>query len=171
MNMIVNNTIIFFVLLLICSCHQDAPTPPETALEVVLTTSTSEIGHGEALTVSIVVNNADSLYALAFELIYNPNIFDTDTTAISVGALFSDPFLISNANFLSPGVVPVSLAELGNIQGSVSGTACSIILTSKNIGSDLLYISTLHMIKKGSANDINEFNTLSIEPIEVQVVE
>ena len=120
------------------------------------------------MTVSIEVKNADSLFALSFELRYGPAIFETDT--IIAGDLFIDPFLPINQKFLSDGEVPVALGELDLIQGSASGRACSIIFTSEAVGTDLLYIRSLNMIKE-SGSHIDGFNTLSVEPIEVKVLQ
>ena len=156
------------LLVLVCSCIKKEEIPPDTSLQIDLTASSSELGLGEPLTVSIEVKNADSLFALSFELHYGPAIFKTDT--IIAGNLFIDPFLPTNQKFLSDGEVPVVLGELASIQGSANGTACSIILTSEAAGTDLLYIRSLNMIKEGGSH-IDGFNTLSVEPIEVKVLE
>ena len=160
--------IFLWLLLFIFTCHKDDPPPPDTSLAVNLTASSSEIGTGEPLTVFIEVKNADLLFALSFELIYSSDLFDTDITAITAGNLFANPFLVSESNFLSDGEFPVALGNLGTIQGSASGTVCSIILTSNSIGSDLLYISSLHMIKE-DGSFIDGFDMLSVEPLEVVV--
>ena len=154
------------LLVLVCSCIKEEEIPLDTLLQISLTASPSELWLGENLTVSIEVKNADSLFALSFELHYGPAIFKTDT--IIAGNLFIDPFLPTNQKFLSDGEVPVVLGELGSIQGSSNGTACSIILTSKGIGMDKLYIRMLHLIKK-DGTFIYGFNALSVEPIEVVV--
>ena len=155
------------LLVLVCSCNEEE-IPPDTSLQISLTASSTELLLGEPLTVSIEVKNADSLFALSFELHYGPAIFETDT--IIAGDLFIDPFLPINQKFLSDGEVPVVLGELASIQGSANGTACSIILTSEAIGTDLLYIRSLNMIKEGGSH-IDGFNTLSVEPIEVKVLQ
>ena len=155
------------LLLLVCSCIKEEEIPPDTSLQISLTAS-SELGLGEHLTVSIEVKNADSLFALSFELHYGPALFETDT--IIAGNLFIDPFLPTNQKFLSDGEVPVVLGELASIKGSANGTACSIILTSEAAGTDLLYIRSLNMIKEGGSH-IDGFNTLSVEPIEVKVLQ
>ena len=156
------------LLVLVCSCIKEEEIPPDTSLQISLTASSSELGLGEPLIVSIEVKNADSLFALSFELHYGPAIFETDT--IIAGDLFIDPFLPINQKFLSDGEVPVVLGELALIQGSANGTACSIILTSEAVGTDLLYIRSLNMIKEGGSH-IDGFNTLSVEPIEVKVLQ
>jgi len=150
-----------------CSCIKEEEIPPDTSLQISLTAS-SELGLGELLIVNIDVKNADSLFALSFELHYGPALFETDT--IIAGNLFLNPFLPTNQKFLSDGEVPVVLGELASIQGSANGTACSIILTSEAIGTDLLYIRSLNMIKEGGSH-IDGFNTLSVEPIEVKVLQ
>ena len=156
------------LLVLVCSCNEDEEIPPDTSLQISLTASSTELLLGEPLTVSIEVKNADSLFALSFELHYGPAIFETDT--IIAGDLFIDPFLPTNQKFLSDGEVPVVLGELASIQGSANGTACSIILTSEAAGTDLLYIRSLNMIKEGGSH-IDGFNTLSVEPIEIKVLQ
>ena len=154
------------LLVLVFSCIKEEENPPDTSLQISLTAS-SELGLGEHLTVSIEVKNADSLFALSFELHYDPALFETDT--IIAGDLFLDPFLPISQRFLSDGEVPVALGELDLIQGSASGRACSIIFTSEAVGTDLLYIRSLNMIKEGGSH-IDGFNTLSVEPIEVKVL-
>ena len=155
------------LLVLVCSCNEEE-IPPDTSLQISLTASSTELLLGEPLTVSIEVKNADSLFALSFELHYGPAIFETDT--IIAGDLFKDPFLPISQSFLSDGEVPVALGELDSIQVSANGTACSIILTSEAVGTDLLYIRSLNMIKE-SGSHIDGFNTLSVEPIEVKVLQ
>ena len=83
-------TISVCLLVLVCSCNEEQENPPDTSLQISLTAS-SELGLGEHLTVSIEVKNADSLFALSFELHYDPALFETDT--IIAGDLFLDPFL------------------------------------------------------------------------------
>ena len=56
------------LLLLVCSCIKEEEITPDTSLQISLTASSSELGLGEPLTVSIEVKNADSLFALSFEL-------------------------------------------------------------------------------------------------------
>ncbi len=155
-----------YLMVFVCSCEREPDNPPDTALSVSLSAS-NEIVQGEQFIVSIEIKNADSLFALSFELHYDSTLFKTDT--IIAGDLFINPYLASNPNFLSDGEVPVAIGEdVDSIQKSASGTACSIIFTSENIGTDILYISSLHLIKKDS-NDIDGFNTISVESIEVQI--
>ena len=156
------------LLVLVLSCIKEEEIPQDTSLQISLTASSSELRLGEPLTVDIDVKNADSLFALSFELHYGPAIFETET--IIAGDLFIDPFLPINQKFLSDGEVPVVLGELDSIQGSANGRACSIILTSEAVGTDFLYIRSLNMIKEGGSH-IDGFNTLSVEPIEVKVLQ
>ena len=155
-----------YLMVFVCSCERETDNPPDKALAVSLNAS-NEIVQGEQFTVSIEVKNADSLFAISFELHYDSTLFKTDT--IIAGDLFMDPYLASNPIFLSDGEVPVAIGEdVDSIQKSASGTACSIIFTSESRGTDILYISSLHLIKK-NGNDIDGFNTLSVESIEVQI--
>ena len=156
------------LLVLVFSCIKEEEIPQDTSLQISLTASSSELLLGEPLIVSIEVKNADSLFALSFELHYGPAIFETDT--IIAGDLFIDPFLPINQKFLSDGEVPVVLGELALIQGSASGRACSIILTSEAAGTDLIYIRSVNLINEGGSH-IDGFNTLSVEPIEVKVLQ
>ena len=157
------------LLALVCSCIKEEEIPPDTSLQISLIASSSKLGLGEPLTVSIEVKNADSLFALSFELRYSPAIFETET--IIAGDLFSVPFLPINQEFLSDGEVPVVIGEdIDSIQKLSSGTACSIILKSERTGTDLLYIHSLHMIKK-DGTFIDGFNTLSVDFIEVQIID
>ena len=157
------------LLVLVCSCNEEEEIPPDTSLQLSLTASSSELLLGEPLTVSVEVKNADSLFALSFALHYGSALFETDT--IIAGDLFKDPYLPSNPDFLSDGEVPVVIGEdIDSIQKLSSGTACSIILKSERTGTDLLYIHSLHMIKK-DGTFIDGFNTLSVDFIEVQIVD
>ena len=162
-------TISVCLLVLVCSCNEEQEIPPDTSLQISLTASSSELLLGEPLTVSVEVKNADSLFALSFALHYGSALFETDT--IIAGDLFKDPYLPSNPDFLSDGEVPVVIGEdIDSIQKLSSGTACSIILKSERTGTDLLYIHSLHMIKK-DGTFIDGFNTLSVDFIEVQIVD
>ena len=162
-------TISVCLLVLVCSCNEEQEIPPDTSLQISLTSSSSELALGEPLTVSLEVKNADSLFALSFALHYGSALFETDT--IIAGDLFKDPYLPSNPDFLSDGEVPVVIGEdIDFIQKLSSGTACSIILKSERTGTDLLYIHSLHMIKK-DGTFIDGFNTLSVDFIEVQIVD
>ena len=161
--------IVFSTLLFIFACKKEIGSSIATNTALTFSLSTpSEIVQGNALTVAIEVENADSLFALSFELHYDSALFETDT--IIAGNLFTDPYLPSNSDFLSDGEVPVVLGELGTVQGSASGTACSIILKSEKKGTDLLYIRSLHMIKR-DGSDIDGFNALSVETIKVKIIE
>ena len=156
------------LLVLVCSCNEEE-IPPDTSLQISLTASSTELLLGEPLTVSVEVKNADSLFALSFTLHYDSTLFNVDT--IITGNLFKDPYLPSNPDFLSDGEVPVVIGEdIDSIQKLSSGTACSIILKSERTGTDLLYIHSLHMIKK-DGTFIDGFNTLSVDFIEVQIVD
>ena len=161
--------IIFLCLVVfICSCNNEDYIPPDTSLQVILS-SNAEIGLSENLVVSIDVENADSLFALSFSLHYDSTLFKTDS--IIVGNLFTDPYLPNNPDFLSGGEVPVVIGEnIDSIRKLSSGRACSIILKSERTGTDLLYIHSLHMIKK-DGTFINGFNTLSVDFIEVQIID
>ena len=168
--------IIFSCLLLfVFSCEMggfipfNIPNILDDQLSVTLTASADEIGLNEEIIISIEVKNAESLFAFSFYLIYNPDLFDTDSDAIIEGDLFVIPVLLNETEFLSTGEVQVGLYESSNtIQESVSGTACSIIFTSKSIGADLLYISSPVMINK-NGDLIDDFSILSILPIPIEI--
>ena len=63
--------IVFLCLVVfVCSCNDEDSIPPDTSLQVILS-SNAEIGLSEDLVVSIDVENADSLFALSFALHYD----------------------------------------------------------------------------------------------------
>ena len=156
------------------SCNNEEDISQDTPLAVSLITSADEIEVGSQLIISLNVNNADSLFALSFALNYDPDLFDVDSTAdiVNTGNLFVDPFVVQIPEFLTTGEVSVALAEWGLIRHTVSGIACSIILSATNTGTGSIYISSLDMIKK--SNDEPEIDgccPIIIEPVEVTVFE
>ena len=150
----------------VISCSKDDDTYSSTALEVNVI-SDNTINLSEELVLEIEVKNADSLFALSLELHYSSNIFEANSPAVSNGNLFSDPF---NHELLSTGEIGVALGEQGNVQSISSGIACQITLLPKIVGTDWLYVSSLHMIQSNGTS-IEGFSSLTIEPIEVNVVE
>ena len=141
-------------------------------MSVILIASSYEIKSGDSVTVSVEVNNADSLFALSFELNYGSDLFSADTTSdiVSTGNLFSDPFPANPPIIFSDGQVSVGLGEWGSIQKTVSGTACYMIFTALSTGTGSLYVSSIDMIKK-DGSEIDGLVNLMIDPVEIQVIE
>ncbi|MEE2859051.1 MAG: hypothetical protein VX820_04975, partial [Candidatus Neomarinimicrobiota bacterium] len=73
--------------------------------------------------------------------------------------------------FLSAGEVGVALGlgQDGIIHSTSSGIACEIVLSSIGLGNDVIYLSSLHMIKSNGA-EIDGFDELIVEPITINVV-
>ena len=156
---------------MITSCDKEENIPVDTSLSVRLIASSYEIQSGDSLTVSIEVENADSLFALSFELNFDSDLFSISTTDIaSVGNLFSDPFPANPPIFISDGQVSVGFGEWGSLQSTVSGTACYMIFTALSTGTETLYISSIEMIKK-DGSEIDGLENLMIDSIEIQVIE
>ena len=162
-----------FFLLLITSCDKEENIPVNTSLSVRLIASSYEIKSGNSLTVSVEVKNADSLFALSFELNYTPHdMFSADSTSdiISTGNLFIEPFPADPPIFFSDGQISAGLGEWGSIQETVSGTACHILFSAIGTGIGFFYISSIDMIKK-DGSDIDGLSNLMLTPVEIQVIE
>ena len=160
-----------FFLLLIASCDKEENMSVDTSLSVRLIASSYEIKSGNSLMVSVEVKNADSLFALSFELNYDPDLFSVSTADIvSSGNLFSDPFPADPPIFFSDGQVSAGWGEWGSIQKTVSGTACYMIFTTLYRGTGTIYISSIDMIKK-DGSDIDGLDKLMIDPLLIQVLE
>jgi len=161
-----------FFLLLITSCDKEENISVDTPLSVKLIASSYEIKSGDSVTVSIKVENADSLFALSFELRYDPELLNINLQAdiVSTGNLFLDPFPADPPILISDGQVALGLGEWGSIQKIVSGTACYIIFTTLSTGTGTLYVSSIDMIKK-DGSDIDGLYNLMIDPLEIQVIE
>ena len=159
-----------FFLLLITSCDKEENIPVDTSLSVRLIASSYEIKSGNSLSVSVEVKNADSLFALSFELNFNPDLFSVSIADISSGNLFSDPFPANPPIFISDGQVSVGFGEWGSIQNTVSGTACYMIFTALSTGTGTLYVSSIDMIKK-DGSEIDGLDNLMIDSVEIQVIE
>ncbi len=153
-----------FLFLIICCSEKDDPL--STTLEVNLI-SDSTISIDEELIISIEIKNADSLFAVSLELHYSSQLFETNSSTVTIGNLFSDPTMYELS---TEGEVGVTIGELGDIQFTSSGIVCHVTLLPKNEGTDLIYVSSLHMIEPDGTS-IDGFSALSIEPIEVNVVE
>ena len=160
-----NKIVLLWLLIFVFNCEKEKDITQDTALEVNLIASNNDIGLDEELIISIALRNADSLFALSFEINYSPDLFDVDTDAIGAGNIFKEPYLVK---FVSEGEVSVALGEWGSIQSSVSGIVCSVVFTSKGSGSDVFYISSPHLIKS-EGTFIDDFSMLSIESLEVRV--
>jgi len=159
------------ILLLIISCDKDENIPVDTPLSVRLIASSYEIKSGNSLSVSVEVKNADSLFALSFELNFDPDLFSISTSDIvSSGNLFLDPFPSDPPILFSDGQVSVGLGEWGSIQKTASGTACYMIFTALSTGSGTLYVSSIDMIKQ-DGSEIDGLDNLMIDSVEVQVIE
>ena len=163
----INNIIFLWLLFVICSCYKEEDAHLNTDLALNILVSSNTISLDEELTIAIEVKNADSLFALSFEFHYDADLFNAELSTTNVGDLFFETF---DQEFLLEGEISVALGELGDLQVSSSGTAFEIALIPKGIGSDLIYISSLHMIKS-NGNFIDGFNMLSVEPVEVTIRE
>ena len=161
-----------FFLLLITSCDEEENIPVNTSLSVRLIASSYEIKSGESLTVSVEIKNADSLFALSFELNYTLDIFSADYTSdiISTGNLFIEPFPVDPPIFFSDGQISAGLGEWGSIQETVSGTACHIFFSAISTGTGYFYISSIDMIKK-DGSEIDGLSNLMLTSVEIQVIE
>ena len=153
-----------FLFLVICCNENDVPL--SITLEVNLI-SDSTISMDEELVISIEIKNADSLFAVSLELHYSSQMFEINSSTVTSGNLFSDPTM---HELSTEGEVGVTIGELGDIQLISSGIACHVTLLPKNEGTDLIYVSSLHMIESDGTS-IEGFSALTIEPIEVNVVE
>ena len=163
-----------FFLLLIASCDKEENIPVDTSLSAKLIASSYEIKSGDSVTVSVEVKNADSLFALSFELKYDPDLFNIDPQAdvVSSGNLFLNPFPTEPLILISAGQVSLGLGEWGSIQKTVSGTVCYMIFTTLRTGTGTLYISSIDMIKKDGLEIDGLDNLLhEIDPLEIQVIE
>ena len=167
---ILYKTSFLIILAIITSCNTSfSPTPiTNTSLSVDINLSASHVTLGEQLIVSIDVQNADSLYALSFVLNYTSSMFDIDS--IISGNLFVDPFMIRPDETNTELSISVQPGDIDSIQGTVNGTACLIYLKSKAVGTDILYISSIHMIKS-NGDFIDEFDVLSITTKEGEVMQ
>ena len=120
---------------MITSCDKEENIPVDTSLSVRVIVSSYEIKSGNSLSVSVEVKNADSLFALSFELNFDPDLFSVSTADIvSSGNLFSDPFPADPPILFLDGQVSVGLGEWGSIQKPVSGTACYMLFTALSTG-------------------------------------
>jgi hypothetical protein len=160
--------LIFILLFFISACSNQDEVISSTVLEVNLI-SNSNVILGEDLVLEIEVKNADSLFALSFELNYSSDFFDDNNVDVVSGNLFSDGF---KHEILSSGEVGVALGvgEDGIIHSTSSGIACQINLSTIGLGDDLIYLSSMHMIKL-NGDEIEGFDALVIEPIEINVIE
>ena len=96
-------------------------------------------------------------------------IFEAISPAVVNGNLFSDGF---KHEILSSGEVGVALGvgDNGIINSTSSGIACQISLSTIGLGNDLIYLSSIHMIKS-NGDEIYGFDDLVIEPIQVNVIQ
>ncbi len=103
------------------------------------------------------------------ELNYSSGIFEAISPAVVNGNLFSDGF---KHEILSSGEVGVALGvgDNGMIHSTSSGIACQISLSTIGLGDDLIYLSSIHMIKY-NGDEIYGFDDLVIEPIQVNVIQ
>tara|TARA_Y100000590_G_scaffold348396_1_gene399386 strand:+ start:269 stop:760 length:492 start_codon:yes stop_codon:yes gene_type:complete len=160
--------LISIVLFFIIACSNKDEFVPSTNLEVNLI-SNSNVLYGQDLVLQIEVKNADSLFALSLELNYSSGIFEAISPAVVNGNLFSDGF---KHEILSSGEVGVALGvgDNGIINSTSSGIACQISLSTIGLGNDLIYLSSIHMIKS-NGDEIYGFDDLVIEPIQVNVIQ
>jgi len=160
--------LLFILFLLIIACSQKDDNSSSTDLAVNLIVNDNSMSMEEDLVLKIQVMNADSLFALSFELNYSENLFEVNSSSVINGNLFLDGF---KHEFLSAGEVGVALGlgQDGIIHSTSSGIACEIVLSSIGLGNDVIYLSSLHMIKSNGA-EIDGFDELIVEPIIINVV-
>ena len=65
--------------------------------------------------------------------------------------------------------VVIGVGEDGIIHSKSSGIACEIILSSIGLGNDIIFLSSLHMIKS-NGEEIDGFDELIVEPITINIV-
>ena len=160
--------LLFILFLLIIACSEKDDNSPSTNLAMNLIVNDNIISMGEDLALKIQVMNADSLFALSFELNYSSDLFEANSPSAFSGNLFSDGF---KYELLSTGELGVALGvgEDGIIHSTSSGIACEIILSSIGLGNDVIYLSSLHMIKS-NGEEIDGFDELIVEPITINIV-
>ncbi|MEE2858498.1 MAG: hypothetical protein VX820_02140 [Candidatus Neomarinimicrobiota bacterium] len=160
--------LLFILFLLIIACSEKDDNSPSTNLAVNLIVNDNIISMGEDLALKIQVMNADSLFALSFELNYSSDLFEANSPSAFSGNLFSDGF---KYELLSTGELGVALGvgEDGIIHSTSSGIACEIILSSIGLGNDIIFLSSLHMIKS-NGEEIDGFDELIVEPITINIV-
>ena len=73
-----NKIVLLWLLIFVFNCEKEQDITQDTALEVNLIASNNDIGLDEELIISIALRNADSLFALSFEINYSPDLFDVD---------------------------------------------------------------------------------------------
>ena len=139
--------------LFIISCKNDDPPPENKALSVTITASSDEIILGNPVEISINVANADSLFAVAFALNFNPDIFQIGSSGdtLTMGNLFEEPFPGDPTVYSSHGEISIGFGEWGNIKETASGTACTIILSTIDIGNGSFYLSSIDLIQKNTS--------------------
>ena len=160
--------LLFILFLLIIACSEKDDNSPSTNLAVNLIVNDNIISMGEDLALKIQVMNADSLFALSFELNYSENLFEVNSSSVISGNLFLDGFKHELLSTGEVGVV-IGVGEDGIIHSKSSGIACEIILSSIGLGNDIIFLSSLHMIKS-NGEEIDGFDELIVEPITINIV-
>ena len=161
---------LLLLLAFIVSCDTSfTPTPENnTLLSVDINLSASQVSLGEQLIVSIDVQNADSLYAISLVFNYANSMFDIDS--ITYGDLFEDPLMVQPKASIAELSISTQPGDLDSIQETANGTACIIYLTSTVVGVDVLYISSIHMIKS-NGDFIDGYGGLSIATDLVEIIQ
>ena len=157
------------LLLSIFSCYKEGGSSATPTLSLSLELEENNTSVSNPVTVSIQVENADSLFALSFEFNYSTQFFNTEPITIESGNLF---IKTNKYEYLADGEVSIVVAEndKNNVRLSTSGTACHITLIPKNSGSTIFYLSSLHMIKTDGSS-IDGFDVLGVESIDLNISE
>ena len=123
----------------------------------------SLVPSGKEVKFRVVVDNADNVYGVSFEISYNSSIFDID----SVNVDFSNNFLGSNlVTFIhdSSGLLSVAVSKTGGGGEDGSGVLCGFKVKALSSGSDTLKLINFRIIDSaGNIINIDEIRNTFVE--------
>ncbi len=114
--MIHKKSILFFILLFYFGCIDDGQAPPPPFPEVSLSASPSSIEVDSVFTLYVNVDNIKNLFAISFEILYDPTFLEVVSEMDSGFVEYSDAY--TEDNFFGP---IVYLDSLGVISVAFSG--------------------------------------------------
>ena len=121
--MIHNKSILFFILLFYFGCIDNGHAPPPPFPEVSLSASESRIEVDSVFTLYVNVDNIKNLFAISFEIMYDPTFLEVvselDSGFVEYSDSYTDDHFIGPMVYLDPlGVISVAFSG-NNINGNI----------------------------------------------------
>ena len=146
----------------ITSCN-DSTDPQEDYLTLKISPSDQTVNVDDQVTFSVVLKNAENLFAFSTELLFNGNIIELPENAVVAGDSWGENSILTSVNEIDRLNITVGLIQSSNVD-AINGdiTLFSFTLQGKAIGSSELWFQNIYLIDE-NGNPIQGIDDLEIK--------